>query len=118
MDNLEADAAFVPWHSPFETIRSTPEGEGVSTETVYRRLTELLALRPRFLKWGSHFLKCDLERKGIELPKEVLDSLPFEEHTLFHRVITGDQSSSYRNYSSDYMWTRSTDFVIKSSLIE
>jgi hypothetical protein len=71
----------------------------------------VIAARPRFLNWPLHFLSCDLKRKRVELAKELLDILPFEEHTLFHSIITGDESHFDLNYSSDHIWTGTTDDV-------
>jgi hypothetical protein len=39
--------------------------------------------------WVSHFLLPDLKRKRVELVKEPLDILCFEERTPFHTIITG-----------------------------
>jgi transposase len=47
IDNLDADILCVLQHSPFATVRSITEEAGVSHETVHRRLTESLGLRPR-----------------------------------------------------------------------
>jgi hypothetical protein len=95
IDNLDADILCVVRHPPFATVRSISEEVGVLHETVYRRLTESLQLRTRFLKGGLHSRTRDLKRKRVEVVKERLDILRFEERALFHRIITWDESWFY-----------------------
>jgi histone-lysine N-methyltransferase SETMAR len=82
----------------------------VSAATVHRRLTKLFELQPHFLKLVPHLLTCELKTKRIELAMELLKTLRSEEHTLFHRIITGDESWFCLDYSSDHILTcRSND---------
>jgi hypothetical protein len=111
IDNLDADILCVLHHSPFETVRSIAEEVGVSAATVHRRLTELLPLQPRLLKWVPHLLTCELKAKRVEFARELLEALRSEKHTLFHRIITGDEFWFYLDYSSDHIWTCATDDV-------
>jgi AraC-like DNA-binding protein len=111
IDDPDADILCVLHHSPFETVRSIAEEVGVSSATVHRRLTESLELQPRFLKWVPHLLTCDLKTKRVELARELLETLRSEEHTCFHRIITGDESWFYLDYSSDHIWTCASDDV-------
>jgi transposase len=91
LDNLDADIHCLLRDSPFAPVRSIAEEVGVSHEMAQRRLPESLQLRPCFLKWLPHFLTSDLKRKRVEHATEPLDIVCFEERTIFHRIITGDE---------------------------
>jgi hypothetical protein len=106
---LEADILCVLPRGTFATFRSISEEVGVSHKTVDGQLTKSLQLRPRFVKWIPHLLTCDLKRTGVELAKERLDIARFEERMLFHRIITGDESWFYLDYSSDHIWACADD---------
>jgi hypothetical protein len=63
------------------------------------------------LKWVPHFLTPVLKRKRVELAKEPLNILRFEERVLFHRIITGDEFWFDLDYSSHHIWTCAHDNV-------
>jgi histone-lysine N-methyltransferase SETMAR len=111
IDNLDGDILCVLQYGPFATVRSIAEEVDISHETVHRRLTESLGLRPRLLEWVPHFLTPNLKRKRVELAKELLDILRFEEHTGFHRILTGDESWLSLDYSSDHISACADDNV-------
>jgi hypothetical protein len=117
IDNLDADTLCVLEHSRFATPRSISQEVSVLQKTVHRRVTELLELRPPFLKWVQHFLILDLKITHVDLAKKRLDILRFEERMLFHRIITGNQSWFYLDYSSEDIWTCATDNVPQGSVI-
>jgi hypothetical protein len=98
-------------HTPSATVRSISEEVGVSHETVHRRCTESLQVRPRLLKWVPPFLTCDLKRKHLELAKELLGTVLFEQRALLHETITGDEFWFYLDYSGDRIWTCANDDV-------
>jgi hypothetical protein len=105
-------------HGPFAIVRSIAEEVGVSYETVPRQLTKSSGLPPRFLKRVPDFLTADLKRKRVELEKELLDILRFEELMGSHLIITRDESWFCVDYSSDHIWTWADDKVRKKSVIK
>jgi hypothetical protein len=70
-----------------------------------------LELQPRLLRWVHHLLTSELKQKRIEVSQALLTILPFEEETSFQRIITGDESWFYLDYSSDHIWSGAGDDI-------
>jgi len=109
IDDLDASIIHVLNHDPFSTVRVIADNLGVSVSTVYRRLTISLGLKSYLCKWVPHFLTEELRQKRLTLAQQLLSDLETEEPFRFQRIITGDESWFYIDYSPTRIWSLSPD---------
>jgi hypothetical protein len=66
------------------------------------------------LKFGTnvyHRPMSHIEQKRVEVSQALLNIWSSDEQTLFHRIITGDESWFYLDYSSDHIWSCAGDDI-------
>jgi hypothetical protein len=76
----------------------------ISASTVHLHPTTSLNMKRRHFKWVPHFLDDnddgDLRAKRLEGARQLLDVLQAQERCHFRDLITGDETSVYRDMKS------------------
>jgi len=111
IDDIDSKVLCILQRDPFASCRAIADEVGVDASTVLRRLTQSLGFQSRLLKWVPHKLTDELKQKRVVMALDLLKQLEFEQKFDFARVITGDESWFYLDYTPRNRWTCSGDEV-------
>jgi hypothetical protein len=109
LDHIDDDMMFLPNSVSFSTVRTPDETLRLRASTILHHLRKSFGVKPYHFRSVPHELTYSLKEKRVIMCRQLLKLLQMEETFGLARVLTGDESWLYLNYSHTDMWSVSDD---------